>query len=144
MIKRVLVAVDDSPGGLAALRFAVQLAGELGATLRAVTVVGDGQVRAALDHGDMQLDVRREAAADAVLRHAAELARAYEVPVEMSKTQGTAADCVLEQAHDWPADLVVLGRSREAGVGHPFIGGQTRLVLEFTDVPVLVVPPPAI
>jgi nucleotide-binding universal stress UspA family protein len=78
-----------------------------------------------------------------VLRHAAELARAYEVPAEVSKAQGTAADCVLAQARDWPADLVVLGRSREAGVGDPFIGGQTRLVLEFTDVPVLVVPPPA-
>jgi nucleotide-binding universal stress UspA family protein len=143
MIRHVLVAVDDSPGGLAALRFGVQLAREVGATLRAVTVVGDGQVRAALDHGDAQLDARREATADAVLRYAAELARAYEVPAEMSKTLGTAADCVLEQARNWPADVVVLGRSREAGVGEPFIGGQTRLVLEFTDVPVLVVPPPA-
>jgi nucleotide-binding universal stress UspA family protein len=50
---------------------------------------------------------------------------------------------VLAQAREWRADLVVLGRSREAGVGDPFIGGQTRLVLEFTDIPVLVVPPPA-
>jgi nucleotide-binding universal stress UspA family protein len=143
MIRRVLVAVDDSAGGLAALRFGVQLAHELGATLRAVTVVGGGQVPAGLDRGDTQLDARRQAAADAVLRHATELAQASGVPAEMSKAQGTVADLVLAEARGWPADLVVLGRSREAGVGAPFIGGQTRLVLEFTDVPVLVVPPPS-
>jgi nucleotide-binding universal stress UspA family protein len=143
MIRHVLVAVDDSAGGLAALRFSIQLARELNATLRAVTVVGDGQVRAALDRGGTRLDERRQAAADAVLRHTAELARAYEVPAEVSKAQGTVADCVLAQVRNWPADLVVLGRSREAGAGEPFIGGQTRLVLEFADVPVLVVPPPA-
>jgi nucleotide-binding universal stress UspA family protein len=143
MIRRVLVAVDDSAGGLAALRIGVELARELGATLRAVTVVGGGQLQAGPDRDDTQLDTRRQAAADAVLRHAAEVARASGVPAEMSKAQGTVADHVLAEARAWPADLVVLGRSREAGVGGPFIGGQTRLVLEFADVPVLVVPPPS-
>jgi nucleotide-binding universal stress UspA family protein len=62
--------------------------------------------------------------------------------VEIFQVEGTVATRVLEQARAWPADVVVLGRSREAGIGHPFIGSQARIVLELADVPVLVIPPP--
>jgi nucleotide-binding universal stress UspA family protein len=140
MIKRVLVAVDDSPGGLAAARYGIDLAHDLAATIRVLTVLGDGELRIAL-RDDQGLESRRRTEADALLRHVSEMARRLGVPAEMVKIPGTVAACVLEQAREWPADLVVLGRSRGTGVGGPFIGSQARLVLEFADVPVLVIPP---
>ena len=44
MISRILLGVDDSPGGLAAARVAVDLAAGLGARLRVVNVVEDGRL----------------------------------------------------------------------------------------------------
>ena len=46
----------------------------------------------------------------------------------------------LEQSRTWPADLIVLGRSDRPGPGEPYVGAETRRVLEFADRPVLVVP----
>lgn len=139
MIKRLLVAVDDSPGALAAARCGIELAQVLGAALCAVMVVADGHVRSSLR--DTDTETGREPAANAVLFHVSNLAQRAGVPVEVLQLEGAVATRVLEQARAWPADVVVLGRSRETGIGHPFIGSQARIVLEFAEAPVLVVPP---
>ena len=49
MITRILLAVDDSPGALAAARIAVDLAAHLGARLRVVNVVQDGRLAETLE-----------------------------------------------------------------------------------------------
>jgi nucleotide-binding universal stress UspA family protein len=149
VIHRILVAVDDSPAALAAARLAVDLAHDAGAALRVITVVADHatteRLRADLGAGagdghPDRLSPRRTAAADAVLRYVASLAAQASVPVAGIQLDGEPAARILEQARDWPADLVVLGRSDLPGTGRPYIGGHTRRVLEFAEQPVLVVP----
>jgi nucleotide-binding universal stress UspA family protein len=146
MMRRILVAVDDSPAALAAARLAVRLACDWKATLRAVTVVADHAVaerlRVELGTADRTdgLAGRRAQAADAVLRYVAALAAQASVPVETVQVDGEPAARVLEQARAWPADLIVLGRSDWPGAGHPYVGSQTRHVLEFAEQPILVVP----
>jgi nucleotide-binding universal stress UspA family protein len=143
MIGRVLLAVDDSPAALAAIRAAVELCAATGARLRALTVIGDHHVTEPLGRGAdaATVSVRQGRAAQAVLRHVERLCGRAGVAVETAALEGEAAPRVLDEARRWAADLIVLGRVGHGGPGQPYVGGQTRHVLEFADVPVLVVPP---
>ena len=76
------------------------------------------------------------------MRFVADIAKHAAVPVQAVALQGQPARCVLEQATSWPADLIVLGRSTGHRLGQPYIGSQAQHVMEFAEVPVLVVPPP--
>ena len=139
---RVLVAVADSPASLAAVREAVALAARLPAELRALHVVSDGvlaDLLGALD-GTPGLPARRDAASSSLLRHVAEIAARAGVPAATVQEEGDVARSILRHAHEWPADIVVIGRTSRRGPGEPFLSGATQRVLEFTDRPVLVVP----
>jgi nucleotide-binding universal stress UspA family protein len=147
MMRRVLVAVDDSPGGLAAARLAVDLCAEWTAELRVVTVLADGGLDAALAGPAAHADevaaarARRGGGLGAVLGHVESLARSRGVAVSTATLRGAPARRVLAETRQWQADLVVLGRSgQHGGSATPGLGSQVRHVLEFTDVPVLVVP----
>lgn len=141
-VRRILVAVADSPSGLAATRAAIAYAGDLRAELRAVHVLTDGELVAALAGagGRNDLTRRRGTAAVAVLRHVAELAGRAAVPVTTAQLVGDVARCVLEEAQRWGADLIVVGRTTRRGPGQPFVGPEVQAILEFGERPILVVP----
>lgn len=144
MISRVLLAVDDSPQSLAAARFAIDLAGCAHLQLRAVYVSANHILDTALEHasGRPAADVRRSLAATTVLARVAAMAAAAGVPLETELLAGDVAPAILDEARDWRADLVVIGKSARSTRGEPYVGTQTRHVLEFAEQPVLVVPPP--
>ncbi len=135
MIERILVAVNDSPAALAAFRYALDLAKRYGASVRALHVLDEGGVSAlpprAVDHN-------RDSGP--LLRHLTSLADRSGLQIEAVQVDGEPAHRILEQAQSWSADLVVIGRSNHQGVGGPWVGKETRMVLEFADQPVLVVP----
>lgn len=143
MTRRLLLAVDDSPDSLTAARLAVALARDLGARLRVVHVLVDHELSVALTEAT---GLRHEAAAElvpsSVLGRVAALAGQAGVAVETAMLDGPVGEAVLADARTWAADLVVLGRSRRPASGEPYVGAQTRHVLEFADLPVLVVPAP--
>ena len=144
MIRRILVAVDDSPASLTAARTAVQLAASLGARLRAVNVLRDHVLSDALQRVSGYQDVgeRRDVAAAGVLGHVAAMATTAGVEVQTCQLDGEPARGILAQAHDWPADLIVIAKSaQQRRAGEPYVGSETANVLEFADQPVLVVPP---
>lgn len=144
MIARILVAVDDTPAGLAAVRLALAVAPGLGGRLRVVHVVADSYVATALrESGGPGVAERRSAAAAALFGHVHALARVAGVEAEPVERYGDPAQEVLQEARDWPADLVVIGRGSESGIGGPYVGRQARIVLEYAEQPVLVVPAPA-
>lgn len=143
MIERILVAVDDSPAGLAATRLALAVAARLGAGVRLVHVVADSYVTSALrESGGPGMAERRTAAAAALFRHVEGLARAAGVEAEPVERYGEPAQEILQEARRWPADLVVIGRGLERGVGGPYVGREARIILEYAEQPVLVVPAP--
>ena len=42
----------------------------------------------------------------------------------------------------WRADLIVMGKTDRRATGRPYVGSQTEHLLEFTRIPVVVVPDP--
>ena len=141
MIGRVLLAVEDSPDALAAARTAVDVARGFRARLRIVHVLVDHEFDAALAAAT---GAGREGggrpAATFVLRRVTAIAEAAGVEVEAAVLDGEIGQAILDDARRWAADLVVMGRSRREGSGEPYVGAQTRHVLEFAERPVLVVP----
>lgn len=138
---RILVAVDDSPASLAAVHEAVALAALGKGLVRFVHVIADGELArglARLGRGE-QLDATRSGASTSLLRHVEAEARRAGVEPESVSLAGEPAALLLAQAQAWDADLVVMGRSDVHGAGRPYVGSVTREVLEFSEVPVLVV-----
>jgi nucleotide-binding universal stress UspA family protein len=76
----------------------------------------------------------------AALRYVAELATTAGVVLRRCQRTGEVADQVLREATRQGADLVV-ARPNGHRVGSSALGGQAAQVLEFAEVPVLLVPP---
>jgi nucleotide-binding universal stress UspA family protein len=125
-IEKMLVAIDDSAPALAGATVAVEIARSLAAEIRFVCVVEPGRD------------------ADAILRHVAAIAEVEGVRADAQTLfDGSHPyEALLDAAAAWPADLIVMGRSDSGPRGRPHVGSQTEHVLEFTEIPVLVVPEP--
>lgn len=122
-MKRILVAVDDSAPAFAAADTAIALAAEQRAELHVVCVA---------EHD-------RDAAT--VVAHVVDRAEAAGLAPTGTTTDGGAPfEVLLRVAEEWGADLIVMGRSDKRRPGLPYVGNQTEHLLEFTHVPVLVVP----
>lgn len=124
MIRTIVVAVDDSSAAFRAAATAVDLAAALGARLVAVSVV----------------DGADAASAGAVHRHVHKLAERAGIEVDLRTVHGRVAEEVLDQARSVDADLVVVGRVDRPGLRIAHVGRTAEQVLEFCEVPVLVVP----
>jgi nucleotide-binding universal stress UspA family protein len=122
-VKRILVAVDDSPPAIAAATNAIELAVALDAQLHFVAVA----------------EADRDSST--ALRHVERLAeQAGLEPVSTTADGGHPFEVLLRLADEWHADLVVMGCSDKRRPGVPYVGSQTEHLLEFTHIPVLVVP----
>ncbi|MDH6235357.1 universal stress protein [Cryobacterium sp. CG_9.6] len=137
----ILVAVNDSSAAFAAVTVAIEHARRLDARLHAVTVIEGGEMERHLAAHDLLADKRR-AAADAVLRHVAVRGSSAGLMVTVRQRSGRVAAEILEEAHAVQAIMIVMGRVERPGHVIPSIGSHTLRVLEFTSVPVLVVPLP--
>ena len=139
---RVLVAVADSRPRWPRLGTAVDLAARLHGELRAIHVVADGDLTTLLEAAGRQahLTERRGSAAVSVLRHVRRAGRPGRCAGDDGAGGGRRRPRSCDQARDWPADLIVVGRTTRRGAGDPFIGIEAQRVLEFCDRPVLLVP----
>jgi len=142
VITRILVAVDDSADSFSAARVAIQLAARLGGRLRVLHVSADHLLSATISTASAVADApqRRAVAATGLLARVSELAAVAGVEVETELGEGEVGPAVVAAAEAWGADLVVLGRAAHHVGGAPYVGSQTRYVLELADLPVLVVP----
>jgi nucleotide-binding universal stress UspA family protein len=123
VISRIVLAVDDSPPSLAAARLAIDLARGWNAEITAVFVSDD------------------RPPGDALLGFVQAMANDANVRLTTIEASGQPFEVVLDEARRRDADLIVMGRSDRRRPGSPYVGTQTEHVLEFTDRPVLVVPP---
>ena len=123
MMERILVAVDDSSPALAAADLAIRVAKSWNGEVLFVAVAEDG------------LDL------EPVLQHVLGLASAQAVTANATTRRGTPPfEEILAAADEWRADLLVMGQSDKRHPGGPYVGSQTEHVLEFSSLPVLVVP----
>ncbi|MBV8380844.1 MAG: universal stress protein [Paucibacter sp.] len=64
------------------------------------------------------------------------------IETEMSESHGhQIADCIIDQAIAWQADLIVIGSHGRRGASHLFMGSDAEKVLRLSPVPVMVVKP---
>lgn len=146
MYKRVLVPVDGSAASKLALLEAIKLVKAMPGKLRLVHVV-DEFVMDGLTAG-----VYYEALAEALraggrktLEDCVAVVREHALEPEsvLVETigQGVARQ-IVKQAHDWPADLIVMGTHGRRGVRRLVMGSDAELVLRTASVPLLLVREP--
>jgi nucleotide-binding universal stress UspA family protein len=142
MIERILLAVDDTLGSVAAARVAIELARALRAQLRVVHVDTDHALARIVEAtgGRPRADARRTEAGAAVLARFTAVAAESGVDAQAQMLSGDVAAVILDHARTWPADLIVLGRPARSASGEPYIGTLSRHILEFAERPVLLVP----
>ncbi len=134
----ILVAVHDSAAAFAAAERGIALAQSLGARVHAVQVVeppATSAPRTPRDGADTPPLTR-----DGALRHLERVAAAAGVPFTSEARHGPVAPSILEAAAEVGADYIVMARVDRPGHIIPGIGSRTLRVLEFAEVPVVVVP----
>jgi nucleotide-binding universal stress UspA family protein len=137
---RILVGIDDTPASLHALRYAATLAQSAGAVLGLVHVVrpvmqmtpelilaGEALDWSSLHHADDLLQRRRAMLPEAV-------------SCETMTRYGKVAHEIVQAAHDWHADLIVLGHTPHKGLHRWTLRTTTDHLAATAPCPVLVVP----
>jgi nucleotide-binding universal stress UspA family protein len=143
MYSRILVPVDGSEASIGALNEAVQLAKEQGGELRLLHIVKAPM----LDYGFSAADSSRQDVIAAlskigkgILGNAETTVREQGLTPEcllIESVAGSAAAVILDQARQWPANLIVMG-SHPRG-GPRAVGSDTAEVLSGSPIPVLLV-----
>jgi nucleotide-binding universal stress UspA family protein len=77
---------------------------------------------------------------DALFGEVRSMAHEADVAFTAVDVEGSPFEVVLAEATRRRADLIVMGRSDRRRPGTPYVGSQTEHVLEFAEIPVLVVP----
>ncbi|MGB9985534.1 universal stress protein [Salarchaeum japonicum] len=141
MYDRILVATDGSEPARAAVRHAVGLAAETGATLYALYVVDTETSWLAVSKADVKQTLRDvgERAGDQVLADVESRASDRGVTVEAVLREGVPDEEILVYADELDADLVVLGTHGRDGVSRRLLGSTTERVARDAGMPVLTV-----
>jgi nucleotide-binding universal stress UspA family protein len=141
---KVLVATDGSDESARACELLARTAGETPIHIRVLTVLSFTYYPSALVPGDhVPGTSARERAVDETVTEATSEARVIferaRLSNEVSHRFGNPADEILDEADEWGADLVVIGRRGLRGVGR-VLGSVSDHVIHRAHVPVLVVP----
>jgi nucleotide-binding universal stress UspA family protein len=138
MFSRILLAVDGTPSGEVATSFAAALARRGGAQVRVVHVnellVGGRGVTAETEREAMRV------VDEAVGTLAGAGVRAD--GVHFVANCFTVCTRIADAAHEWGADVIVLGSRRRRRLGRLFGKGLRERITAVTDLPTLVAPPP--
>lgn len=144
MFKKILVPVDGSDASTKGLDAAIQLAKSHGSALRLVHVVNElvlvGSYGPPLYFEDLIQALREggKAILKAAQSHVREQALEPQT-VLLESIGGRAANLIVEQAKQWPADLIVMGTHGRRGLGRLALGSDAEMVLRSTPVPILLV-----
>jgi nucleotide-binding universal stress UspA family protein len=138
-VKRILVGTDGSEHARRAVRWAADLAGEIGAEVVAAHAVGllvttpEGPVPSTPFHDRLRSALENEWTEDL---------RAAGVRVHCVLVEGSAVTALLRAAEDQDADLVVVGSRGAGGFSDLHLGSTSHQVALYADRPVTIVPPP--
>jgi nucleotide-binding universal stress UspA family protein len=135
---RIVVGIDGSDAGAAALRWAGNLSASSGARLSAVHAFAVPYAEVPPGEQQRLVAERREIVAREWLRPVEELG----VTVDGETTEGDPRWVLPEAAESAGADLLVIGRSgRGGGPGFLHLGSVVEYLAHHTRVPLAVIPP---
>lgn len=142
MINKILVPVDGSSTSMRGLAEAVALVKQVNGTLRILHVVDEllmSDVPLGTDYYNKWVEGVRTRG-QKVIRDAQTFCRAKDVDAEavLAETMGKrAADAIIDQAKQWPADMIVMGTHGRRGITRVLMGSDAELVLRSAAVPVM-------
>lgn len=145
MYSKILVPVDGSGPSSLGLAEAIKLAKIGGATLRLIHVVNEYVITDAnylpSSAYESIIAALREAG-EKVLETASATVRGQGLEPETALLEtigGRVADLIVENARQWPADLIVMGTHGRRGLRRLALGSDAEVVLRMSPVPVLFV-----
>jgi len=144
MFASIVVGTDGSETAKEAVRQAIELARELGATLHVVSAyqpVSSARVRAESQQlpGDLQWTVNEREDVEATLEEAAGEASAVGLRAEVYVRQGDPADSILDVAEEQGADLIVVGNKGMTGAKRFLLGSVPNKVSHHAPCSVLII-----
>ena len=143
LFRRILVPVDGSRYSLNAVCMAARLARLHGSELRILHVLDESL----LDQLARFSEKRKEAIREE-LRNSAqgflgdmrcEVSRELAAVSEVLIREGVPHEIIVEEASSWDADLIVMGKLGKRGVRHILLGSVAERMIEFSEIPVLIV-----
>ena len=148
MYGKILVPVDGSETSIAGLEEAIQIAKLVGGKIRILHVVNELIIDYAFGSGLYANTVIESMRSDGqkILNQAEALARQRGFEPEavlIESIGGPAAQFIVEQAKEWPADLIVMGTHGRRGLRRLALGSDAEMVLRGTTTSVLLVRRPA-
>lgn len=147
MIGKILAPVDGSPTSMRGLAQAIDLVKQVNGSLRILHSADElliGDVPLGTDYYNRWVEGVR-ARGQQILREAQAFCRERDVNAEaiLAETVGKrAADIIIDQAQQWPADLIVMGTHGRRGINRLLMGSDAELVLRSSPVPVMLVREP--
>ena len=144
--KRILVPVDGSPTSNKGMEEAIRLAKTSRARLRLLHVVEQtvafSAPEVAIDIGPILDSLRVEGRRRLARIERRALRRRVRLDTALVENFGMrVADAVIAAAKRWRADLIVMGTHGRRGLRRALVGSDAELVVRYSPVPVLLVPP---
>jgi nucleotide-binding universal stress UspA family protein len=144
MFQSIVVGTDGSQTAGEAVRKAIELAKELGATIELVSAyepVSNERLRVEARQvpADMQWIINPREDVVATLRAAAEQAEGAGVKVNTYAREGDPADAILDVAEERGADLIVVGNKGMTGAKRFLLGSVPNKVSHHAPCSVLII-----
>ena len=129
-MNKLLVATDLTSGSSLAFARAIELAAEAGAAIRIVHATSPATPP------EEAFAIRKRIATEA--RSMAEEAKGGELDLSIAISYSDPGDAVMRKAAEHGADLILLGRHGDPGLGSPIFGTTASHVMHHGDWPVLI------
>lgn len=144
MYGKILVPIDGSETSMRGLEEAIKVAKALGAKIRVLHVVNELILDGGYSPGTYANDLFRSLreVGSGLLMQAEKLVRQHGVDVETEMLESIgapAADFIVAQSRQWPADLIVMGTHGRRGLARFAMGSDAEFVVRAAAVPVLLV-----
>lgn len=145
MINKILAPVDGSSTSMRGLAEAVALVKQVHGTLRVMHSLDELSLLedfpAGTEYYDQWLE-RIRARGKKIIREAQLFCRSRDIDAEtvlVEKAGTCPAAAIVEQAKQWPADMIVMGTHGRRGLRRLLMGSDAELVLRSSAVPVMLV-----
>ncbi len=143
MFEKILVPVDGSRYSLNAVCMAARLAKMHGSELMIVHVIDESLLDQLARFSEKNREAVREelrSSAQGFLSDMrCEASKELVATTEVQIKEGIPHEVILEEAAVWGADLIVMGKLGRRGIAHILLGSVAERVIEFSEIPVLVV-----
>jgi nucleotide-binding universal stress UspA family protein len=147
MYKHILCPIDGSETANAGMHEAIQFAKEHNAQLHFLHVI-DTYIPIVDMSGDFNItymiDILRENG-EKIIRNAvsaAEKAGLHTDAKTIESVGGRTASYIVQEAEEWPADLIIMGTHGLRGISRLVMGSDAENVLRTCNVPILLVKSP--